>query len=218
MIPAHASHSYRPDESEEEWDLGFVAFNGRAADAMLEQMGELLLSKVEVVPFDNIWGRLEALWQLLSQGGERMHWEASKRMYDILLSMMEGQYPAPQKTKRIYPAGQPSLALRSAVQLIHNHYNERLLLSNVARAAGYSIQHFHRLFVASFGVTPQQYIVQLRMRRSLQLLEENQGMTVERIAESLGMDTSYFIRMFKRTYGITPKQFAKGRSLLHKPD
>ncbi|MBP1966641.1 helix-turn-helix transcriptional regulator [Paenibacillus aceris] len=69
--------------------------------------------------------------------------------------------------------------------------------------------HFHRLFIGSYGVTPQQYIQQIRMRRSVQLFQENPGITIEKVAQQLGMDTSYFIRIFKRTYGQTPKQFMK---------
>ncbi|WP_189021005.1 helix-turn-helix transcriptional regulator [Paenibacillus marchantiophytorum] len=44
---------------------------------------------------------------------------------------------------------------------------------------------------------------------SLQLFQENPGITVEQVAHQLGMETSYFIRIFKRTYGDTPKQFIK---------
>ena len=210
LLPANTGHRYRPDESEDVWDLGFVAFNGGTAGALLKQMDELLLNAVKVPNFDTLWHQLEAIWHLINQGGGHAY-EASRRMYDMLLTFMEGQYPANKTSKKVYPAGQPNPALQSAVQLIHDHYNERLLLSNVARAAGYSVQHFHRLFVANYGVTPQQYILQLRMRRSLQLFEDDPGTTVDRVADKLGMDTSYFIRMFKRNYGVTPKQYMKGR-------
>ncbi|MCR2807553.1 helix-turn-helix transcriptional regulator [Paenibacillus soyae] len=208
LLPAHSGHHYRPDESEDVWDLGFVAFQGGAADALMAQLGDLALNAVEAPNFDQLWHQLEAIWHVINQGSEQAY-EASRRMYDMLLTFMEGQHPVSRTSKKVYPADQPNPALQSAVRLIHDHYDERLLLSNVARAAGYSVQHFHRLFVANYGVTPQQYILQLRMRRSLQLFEDYPGITVDRVAEKLGMDTSYFIRMFKRTYGITPKQHAK---------
>ncbi len=211
LLPANTGHEYRPDESEDVWDLGFVAFSGATAADLLQQMDELVLSALEVTNFDALWHQLEAIWHVINLGSEHAY-EASKRMYDMLLTLMEGKYPVGQASKKVYPADQPNPALQSAVQLIHDHYDERLLLSNVAGATGYSIQHFHRLFVANYGVTPQQYILQLRMRRSLQLFEEQPGITVDRVADILGMDTSYFIRMFKRTYGVTPKQYAKGHS------
>lgn len=209
LLPAGIGHAYRPDDADEVWDLGFVAFHGPVSAALLEQMGELVLKPLRFSNFHVLWEQLESLWHLISLNGERAYWESSKRLYDLLLSVLEGQQAGRRPGRNLYPAGQPNPALQAAVKLIHDHYNERLLIANVARAAGYSIQHFHRLFAADYGMTPQQYILRLRMVRSVQLLEENPGMPVEEVADKLGMDTSYFIRMFKRTYGVTPKQHVR---------
>ncbi|GBG11725.1 AraC family transcriptional regulator [Paenibacillus agaridevorans] len=210
LLPAHTGHRYRSDdESEEVWHLGFVAFGGGMADALMSQMDDLVLFAGEAPNFNELWLQLEGIWHTINKGGEHAY-EASRRLYDLLLTFMEGHHPAAQSTKKIYPTDQPNPALQAAVKLIHDHYGERLLLSNVARAAGYSVQHFHRLFVANYGMTPQQYVLQLRMRRSVQLFQDYPGITVDRVADKLGMDASYFIRMFKRTYGVTPKQYAKG--------
>lgn len=207
LLPAHVGHSYHPGQSGDIWDLGFVAFSGGASGALLEQMNELVLHPFEAPNFNGLWQQLESLWHLINQNGEQAYWESSRRMYDMLLTILEGQAPARKPSKKL--ADQPNRGLQAAVQLIHDHYDERLLLANVARAAGYSIQHFHRLFVGNYGVSPQQYISQLRMRRSLQLFADYPGITVESVAEKLGMDTSYFIKLFKRTYGVTPKKYAK---------
>lgn len=208
LIPAGVSHSYYPADSDEMWDLGFVAFHGGTSEALLGQMKELLMTRVNTPNFGMLWNQLESLWHLISLNGEQAYWEASRKMYEMLLTLLEGKSPAKRPSKNVYPAGHPNGGLQTAVQLMHDHYNERLLLANVARAAGYSIQHFHRLFVAAYGVTPQRYLLQLRMRRAVQLLEWNPGITVEKVADMLGMETSYFIRMFKRTYQVTPKKYA----------
>lgn len=207
FLPAHVPHSYRPFHTEEVWDLGFVAFNGPAAAPLLGAQGKTSCTVLPVQDFDALWTKLESLWHFISLNGENASWEASKRLFSLILSILENQSSGKRGISRVYPAGQPNAALQAAVQLIHDHYNERLLLSNVARAAGYSMQHFHRLFVAHYGVTPQQYILQLRMKRAVQLMELQPDVTIEAIAQELGMETSYFIRIFKRTYGKTPKQY-----------
>lgn len=208
ILPAGVSHEYFPDQGEDAWELGFVAWSGSAAGPMLNQLGCQKPTPLQQDQFDEIWEKLESLWQLISLNGESGYWEASRRMYDMLLSVIEVQTGTEIK-QRVTPAGQSNTALQEAVKLIHDHYNERLQLSNLARAVGYSVQHFHRLFLGSYGVTPQQYIQQIRMRRSIQLFRENPGTTIEKVAQQLGMETSYFIRIFKRTYGQTPKQFMK---------
>ena len=222
LMPAHTGHCYRQDASEDTWNVGFIAFGGIVADGLLTQLGAKELSNGDTTPplcesepiafhipnFEELWLKLEGIWLTIQQSGQHAY-DASRRMYDLLLTWMEGQYPASRSSEKKVSSDMLHPSLHAAVQWIHDHSTERLLLSNVAKAAGYSVQHFHRLFVANYGLTPQQYIQQLRMSRSLQLFKDYPGITVDRVAEKLGMDASYFIRMFKRTYGTTPKRYAK---------
>jgi AraC-like DNA-binding protein len=209
LLPANTPHEYYSEHSSEEWNLGFIAFHGSAAGPLLQQMNELLLTALPVSNFNQLWGQLESLWHLLHSNEESAYWESSKRVYGMLISILENYYTDRKSSKSTITSSHSNTALQTAIKLIHDHYNERLLLSNVARAAGYSVQHFHRLFVASFGTTPQQYILQLRMRIAVQMFADYPSIAVEKVAERVGMDTSYFIRMFKRTYGTTPKQYLK---------
>ncbi|MDF2935295.1 MAG: AraC family transcriptional regulator [Paenibacillaceae bacterium] len=224
LMPAHTRHCYRPETSEDTWNVGFIAFGGSVSDGLLMQLelgiGEIpagqtpppLLCKPEPVAirmsnFEELWLKLEGIWYTIRQGGGHAY-DASRRLYDLLLAWMEGQNPSQNTSRKLPPSDSPASALQAALQWIHDHSTEGLLLSGAAKAAGYSVQHFHRLFVAAYGMTPQQYVLQLRMSRSLQLFKDYPGITVDRVAETLGMDASHFIRMFKRTYGTTPKQYA----------
>lgn len=208
ILPAGVHHEYFPDQSEDAWELGFVAFSGSIASSILEHLGNQNPTLLQQNQFQAYWNKLESLWQLINLNSESGYWEASRKMYDFLLSVIEGQSDQEIK-QRMKPIGHSNAALQEAIKLIHDHYNERLHLSNLARAVGYSVQHFHRLFVSIYGISPMLYIQQIRMRRSVQLFEENPSITVEKVAQQLGMETSYFIRIFKRTYGKTPKQFMK---------
>ncbi len=222
LMPAHTRHCYRPETSEDTWNVGFIAFGGSVSDGLLQQLGigdmpagetTSLPGKPEPVAvrmsnFEELWLKLEGIWYTIRQGGGHAY-DASRRLYDLLLAWMEGQHSAPQPSPKLLPSDSPVSALQTAVQWMHDHMTERVLLSGAAKAAGYSVPHFHRLFVAAYGMTPQQYLLQLRMSHSLQLFKGDPGMTVDRVAEMLGMDTSHFIRMFKRTYGTTPKQYAQ---------
>lgn len=208
ILPAGVPHEYFPDQSEYAWELGFMAFGGPTASSILEHLGNQKPTLVKKSLFQEYWNKLESLWQLINLNGESGYWEASRKMYDFLLSVLEEQSTQEIK-QRIKPVGQSNPALQEAIKFIHDHYNERLHLSNLARAVGYSVQHFHRLFEGIYGISPMLYIQQIRMRRSVQLFEENPSMTVDKVAQQLGMETSYFIRIFKRTYGQTPKQYFK---------
>ncbi|WP_276356810.1 helix-turn-helix transcriptional regulator [Cohnella caldifontis] len=209
LLPAGTPHSYAPARPQESWELGFAAFDGKAAPALLELMRPFAMKAFRAANFEDLWRQLEGLWQLISLNGDNAYWEASRRMYGMALAMLEGQSDQ-RRAARPKQAGEPgNAALQTAVRLMHSHYNERLLVSNIARAAGYSAQHFNRLFVRHYGVSPQKYLMQLKMRRAVQLFGDHPELSVEEAARQLGMDVTYFIRMFKRVYGCTPKQYAK---------
>ncbi len=226
LMPAHMRHSYRPVTSEDTWNVGFIAFGGSMSDGLLMQLGtgEIPASGTASHPckpepvairmsnFEELWLKLEGIWYTIRQGGGHAY-DASRRLYDLLLAWMEGQNSASKPSQKLLPSDSPASALQVAVQWMHHHMTERVLLSGAAKAAGYSAPHFHRLFVAAYGKTPQQYMLQLRLNHSLQLFKEDPGITVDRVAEELGMDVSHFIRMFKRTYGTTPKQYAQKISI-----
>lgn len=58
------------------------------------------------------------------------------------------------------------------------------------------------------GQTPNDFVTEIRLRRSLVLLKENKDEAVSNIAFSVGFnDPSYFIKQFKKFYGVTPGQY-----------
>lgn len=85
-------------------------------------------------------------------------------------------------------------------------------LSNrqLAETLGISEVYLRRLFLAQFGTTPKQFILNKRIEKAKQLLLDT-PMTVTAIAESCGFTSVYhFCRAFKEKTGITPTQYAKG--------
>ncbi|MFI5356435.1 MAG: helix-turn-helix domain-containing protein [Opitutales bacterium] len=84
-------------------------------------------------------------------------------------------------------------------------------VADLARAAGYSVDHFSRLFLKVIGSRPQDYIIQAKIERARQLLAES-DLTVGLIAEALGFqDIFYFSRQFRQRTGQAPTEFRQGR-------
>ena len=62
--------------------------------------------------------------------------------------------------------------------------------------------------------TPFQYLTNVRLERSINMLYGQQTYTVTEIAMACGFSTtSYFIQIFKNKYGMTPKQMQKNVGL-----
>lgn len=79
----------------------------------------------------------------------------------------------------------------------------------LALAAGYSVDHFSRIFLRIIGLRPQHYIIQAKIDRACQLLAES-NLTIGAISEVVGFqDIFYFSRQFKQKIGESPSQYRK---------
>ena len=83
-------------------------------------------------------------------------------------------------------------------------------IAALARRAGYSVDHFSRVFLKVMHARPQDYVINARIERARQLLSES-NLTVGMIAEALGFrDIFFFSRQFRQKTGQTPTDFRRG--------
>lgn len=100
--------------------------------------------------------------------------------------------------------------LRRAVSFIHDNLAEDLSLDAIAREAAMSPYHFSRVFKATLGASPLQYVIAARIDRARVLLRTTK-LTVAEIAWRVGYeDVSRFGRHFKRQVGATPAAYRDG--------
>jgi AraC-like DNA-binding protein/mannose-6-phosphate isomerase-like protein (cupin superfamily) len=80
-------------------------------------------------------------------------------------------------------------------------------VAGLAASAGYSVDHFSRVFAKVNGCRPQDMLIENRLARARQLLAET-GLTVGQIAGMLGFrDVFFFSRQFRAKTGRTPTGF-----------
>ena len=97
------------------------------------------------------------------------------------------------------------LVLR-AVEYIQDQLGTDLTVSGIAQAVGMSPYHFTRLFKASTGRTPYQYVVDARVKKAKELLTTGK-FTISEVAYHVGFaDQSHLTRHFKRVFGLPPKR------------
>ena len=100
-------------------------------------------------------------------------------------------------------------AVAEAVQFIHGNYANEVSLGDMAAAVHLSPFHLARLFKQVLGVSPHQYLIQVRVNSARSLLSAGSGeRSLAEIAAAVGFaDQSHLTRHFKRITGITPRQF-----------
>lgn len=68
-----------------------------------------------------------------------------------------------------------------------------------------SVPTLRRKLTAVTGIKPKRYILNVRLEKARQMLQDNPKLTVNYVAETLGFyDISHFVRMFRLRYGKTP--------------
>ncbi len=96
------------------------------------------------------------------------------------------------------------------IAYISQHLSQELDLTIVAAASGFSPFHFHRIFKAMTGETPQAYINRLRLEKAANLLVKSASSSITEIAFLCGFSSSaVFARSFKKYYGISASDYAK---------
>ena len=99
------------------------------------------------------------------------------------------------------------LPIRQSEQYIREHLSEEISVSRLAEKAGYSLNHYTRLFKEALGQTPVDFICSCRVRKACERLEETDD-TMEKIAQDCGFSNlSYFFRAFKAVQHQTPGQY-----------
>ncbi len=95
---------------------------------------------------------------------------------------------------------------------IDNNYSDHIDLNNIANQAYFSKYHFIRLFKLVYGLTPNNYLVKVRMDNAKKLLDK--GHTVLETSMSVGFDSpTSFAGAFKKAVGLTPSDYRRKQEL-----
>lgn len=97
--------------------------------------------------------------------------------------------------------------LSKVIEFIGKHLDEELTLTQLSNVACFSKYHFHRLFTAYTGLSLQQYIRWLRLKRAAHQLIVDKDRSIINIAIDAGFAShEAFSRAFKQTCGLSPSE------------
>jgi len=94
---------------------------------------------------------------------------------------------------------------RDITEFMNVHFEKRLSVKDYALLSGRSLSTFTRVFKHKYNQTPKQWLIQKRVEKAQQLLE--QSMSVTDTAFEVGyQNVSHFIAAYKSIYTQTPKK------------
>jgi len=148
---------------------------------------------------------LSLLSELRSEGlGGRLYVESLANILGIHLLRQHSSVKQPSLPRSV---GLDRETLRRVSTYIEEHLAEDLSLSELAAVAYLSPYHFARLFKASTGFAPHQYVIGRRIERA-KLLLSTTNWSLTAIAHAVGFaHESHLALHFKRLTGLLPSSY-----------
>lgn len=190
---------YYPEEADP-WSYRWVDFKGADAKALVSRTG--FSKKCPVV---RGMRETEPLFSVYEEGiyGETAKERYAAKVYLLLTYFM----------KETADTGEKRTYFEEAAEIIRNSYwKQELNVSRLAESLSVERSYLYRLFMEHAGVSPQEYLTEIRMERACELLTAGQ-LSVQAVACSVGYkDALYFSRMFRKRKGITPSNYKSKRT------
>ncbi|MDR6551986.1 AraC family transcriptional regulator [Paenibacillus qinlingensis] len=191
------------------WHYTWVAFTGRAASTTLAQIGmspeQAVISGSTPRTIRHYYRHIRSsfrqsdfpqLEELEAEGWLRLLLHELGRVNTHHISV---KHTAETDIKR---------QIGQAIRYLELQYTQAVSIEHLARNLGYHRTYLCKMFKQSTGLSPMQYLFNIRMERAKQLLRT--AMTIDQIASSVGFnDALYFSKQFHKWSGSAPSVYRK---------
>ncbi len=97
--------------------------------------------------------------------------------------------------------------LSSAFEIMNRYYTEQLSIGDLAASCKLSQSHFRRLFNQAYGLSPMQYLMNLRINKAKDLIHSDLYSITELAERSGFANIYYFSRVFREFTGFSPTEY-----------
>jgi YesN/AraC family two-component response regulator len=99
-------------------------------------------------------------------------------------------------------------------EYLDSHYQEKVLIQNVADKFGFNCSYLCHLFRKHKNVSPNEYIIMKRIEMAKELFRLQNNLSIKEVAAIVGYeDQYYFSRLFKTYVGTAPTDYKNSQSL-----
>ncbi len=181
---------------DEDFLPGYILENIKQDDLQILKTGDPIVGRVEMVPNP--------------RGGSLVEWTVTtkKPLLDgngNICGVFGITHPFEQGSSTFYDQGE----LSQVVEYLQEHFRENVEIPTLAKMSNISMSAFINKFKKYLGMTPKEYIRNLRIQDASYKLRERDISLIE-ISQICGFsDQSHFSREFKKVMGETPARYRK---------
>ncbi|MBU9728115.1 AraC family transcriptional regulator [Diplocloster modestus] len=198
LICPNTMVTYLADETDP-WEYSWVGFSGQCCEDILENIG--LSASLPVYTTIDPEKSAAYMRQIL----ESKYLNAGREFaiagaFLSFLSTVKGNIRRPEDSEL-----NDTAAL--ATDYIFRNFSYDISVDDVAHAACVSRATLYRVFKECFGVSVQQYLMDVRISTAAEMLSTTEY-SINEIVYSCGFSNyQYFIRLFQKKKGISPSQY-----------
>jgi len=195
-----ASRYYLEPGTGRYWELFYIHMKGPVVITVCEQIrkrtGAVMTLPSGSIAVSSFFEEFEKM----RQGKQYRKYEAGEWLYQFLIEWL--------REVENCNIGE-SKCVSEAVDWMHHNYATQENLSDMCHIIGVSLSHLTRQFHKEQGITPEQYLMNLRLQQAVNLLV-NTGLKVNEVSERCGFSCgNYFSKVFRRKFMMTPTEYRK---------
>ena len=202
MLLAGETTTYWADRSNP-WYYCWIGFHGDMADKIVESMG--FTKENPVVEVRNIKKAEEIIRRMIST--KELELDGQLRRYAYMMTLFSDLIEAVNWENSNEPQLQIISYAEYAVRFINNHYREKIRIQDLAQHIGISRSYLVKLMKQETGMSPQEYLIDTRMKRASEMLIRTND-SIRNVADECGYDDALaFSKVFKAKFGINPSDY-----------
>lgn len=197
--------TYYAADMEDPWKYMWVGFHGYTSDTIIQKIGF-----TKETPYVML-GETNELHEIIHE-----MLEASQLTYSHYMIRLGGMYrffgqiieksemKKVDRYKYEYPQG---IYVKQAMMFMMANYPNKIKIDALADQIGITRNYLAKSFQKELGISPQEFLIKLRMEKAAELLT-NSSLAINEVAAKVGYpDPLAFSKKFKETYGMSPKAY-----------
>jgi len=185
--------------------LGEGIETGMESESYIKSMVFFIINSLQInlveanLSFNNVFGDEKSIWEKLNDFNSIVN--IKQWLYNIFSAV---------KIQMEYKKDSGNIALVNKIkEIIHNHYNEEISVSQIAQSIFFSARQANNIFQQEEGISIFEYLIKYRIDIAKDLLT-NTPMHIYEVANKVGYtNIPHFRVLFQKYTGILPKEFRK---------
>lgn len=194
--------TYYYTDREDPWLFCWIIFNGAKAHDYYRQIG-ITHEHLIVHQTNDLF--MKSIMNCLQYTAERKDMSSQLRLTSCILECLASIEDSnsisshyKNSTKREY--------VNKALLFMDYYYGNGITVSDIAEHLGLERTYFYKIFKAVTNMTPEHYLMNVRIEKSKKLICLD--VSFKNIAHAIGLkDVYYFTKLFKKIEGITPSEY-----------